>query len=267
MRKAILYISLLLSLAAQASHGSKSGKHKSTGKSTPVSSSHKKQRKSGKSTAKHQTRSSHQPKPITDPSLLVLASPSETRSANTENTGSTGEGQIEPAPTETASALQFKYAIKLDMEVESLPQTVLLEKLDGLYGTRYQMGGLSRKGIDCSGFTSYIYASVYGIEIPRISGDQYLFVKHIPMEDLREGDLVFFRTQPHKFVSHVGVYIGNDRFAHASVKQGVTISSLTGDPYYRDHFVGAGRIESKMNADLRTGGNFQVASSELISNQ
>ena len=98
------------------------------------------------------------------------------------------------------------------------------------------------EGIDCSAFTCQLYTDVYHVsQLPRMSADQYKATRRIPKKDLREGDLVFFHTlgKGHK-VTHVGVYLYNNRFVHASIA-GVQISDL-GEGYYRQHYVGAGRI-------------------------
>jgi cell wall-associated NlpC family hydrolase len=78
-------------------------------------------------------------------------------------------------------------------------------------------------------------------QLPRMSADQYRATRRVPKKELREGDLVFFHTMGKgKRVTHVGVYLYNDRFVHASIA-GVQISNL-GEGYYLHHYVGAGRV-------------------------
>jgi lipoprotein Spr len=144
---------------------------------------------------------------------------------------------------ENASSVQLKYAVLLNTEVESLPSKALLENVDDWYGVRYRTGGNTKSGVDCSGFTVAVYAAVYGIMLPRVSRDQYRISRKISTTDLREGDLVFFNTKGHG-VSHVGVYLGNNKFIHASVSRGVMVSGLF-EPYYLQRFVGGGRIDEK----------------------
>lgn len=144
---------------------------------------------------------------------------------------------------ENASSVQLKYSLLLDTEVESLPSKSLLESVDEWYGVRYRVGGNTKKGVDCSGFTVAVYAAVYGMMLPRISRDQYRLSRKISTTELQEGDLVFFNTNG-RGVSHVGVYLGNNKFIHASVSRGVMVNDLF-ENYYLRRFVGAGRIDEK----------------------
>jgi lipoprotein Spr len=110
------------------------------------------------------------------------------------------------------------------------------------FGTPYQFGGSSKKGVDCSGFINQLYAQVYNIQVPRNTAALSNESRKINPSKLKEGDLVFFNISGKK-VSHVGVYIQNDKFVHASTKVGVTISSLQ-NPYYKKHFAKAARIKT-----------------------
>jgi cell wall-associated NlpC family hydrolase len=147
------------------------------------------------------------------------------------------------AEVEAASSVQLKYAVLLSTEVEALPAKVLLESVDEWYGVRYRRGGNTKTGVDCSGFTVAVYATVYGMNLPRVSREQYRISRKISTTELQQGDLVFFNTTG-RGVSHVGVYLGNSRFIHASVSRGVMVNSLF-ESYYVKRFVGAGRIEDK----------------------
>jgi len=144
---------------------------------------------------------------------------------------------------ENYSSLQFKFAILTDAPIEEMNNEKLLIFMEEWYGTKYHYGGDSKDGIDCSAFASLLMSSVYGINnLPRISKDQYLATKRISKKLLRQGDLVFFHTygRKKKTVTHVGVYICNDKFIHASIS-GVLISDLH-DGYYSKHYVGGGRV-------------------------
>jgi lipoprotein Spr len=151
--------------------------------------------------------------------------------------------RFNPSGVELANPVQFKYAILMNTEIETLPNKTLLEGVDNWYGVRYRSGGNDHKGIDCSGFTLAVYAAVYGITLPRVSREQYNNARKISTTELKEGDLVFFNTRG-RGVSHVGIYLGNNFFIHASVSRGVMVSSLF-EPYYLQRFVGAGRIDQK----------------------
>jgi lipoprotein Spr len=148
----------------------------------------------------------------------------------------------DPGSIENYSPLQFKYAILTNSSVEQMRNQKLLDFMDEWYGTRYHYGGTTKDGIDCSAFVSLLMSNVYGISnLPRIAKDQYNGSHHIQRNDLQEGDLVFFHTMgKHKSVSHVGVYLCNNKFVHASVS-GVMISDME-EGYYSQHYVGAGRV-------------------------
>jgi cell wall-associated NlpC family hydrolase len=129
-------------------------------------------------------------------------------------------------------------------EEKSLPDAlsrdrVLLSVVSHL-GVPYLYGGTGKKGMDCSAFTSQVYESATGSPLPRSTAEQYSRGEEVEREDLRFGDLVFFNTTG-RSPSHVGIYIEDDLFAHASVTYGVTISSLESS-YYNKRFVGARRI-------------------------
>lgn len=109
-------------------------------------------------------------------------------------------------------------------------------------GTRYRFGGETKKGIDCSGFTGVIYENVYKRSLPRDSRSMYKMTRPISKEEMKEGDLVFFRIRRGQ-VSHVGVYLGNNKFVHSSTSSGVIVSDLRED-YYRRYFYKAGRLKS-----------------------
>lgn len=109
-------------------------------------------------------------------------------------------------------------------------------------GTRYVFGGTSRSGFDCSGFTRFILGKTAGVAIPRTAVEQYYNGAPIPRAKLRAGDLVFFRNTYRPGISHVGIYVGKNRFVHAAnSNRGVVIENLA-DPYYTAHYAGARRV-------------------------
>lgn len=142
---------------------------------------------------------------------------------------------------ELLNTLQFKYAILLDIPVEESLEHKVLGFIEHWYGTRYKMGGRDLNGLDCSSFAQYFIGAIYNVALPRTSREQFSYSLPIRREELKEGDLVFFYTGRKKVVSHVGVYLRNNRFAHASTSNGVIISSLD-EPYYKARFIRAGRI-------------------------
>jgi len=115
-------------------------------------------------------------------------------------------------------------------------------------GTPYHFGGSSKNGTDCSGFTRQLYSQVFNMDIEHSSRDIFSMVTPVRKEDLKEGDLVFFKIHSHR-ISHVGIYLGNNRFAHAS-SRGVAISSLD-DDYYRRYFYRGGRMLESFKEELQ----------------
>ena len=114
-------------------------------------------------------------------------------------------------------------------------------------GTPYHFGGSSKKGIDCSAFTKELYSEVFNLDIRRSSRDIFSTVSPVAKDELKEGDLVFFKIHSRR-ISHVGIYLGNNRFAHASSK-GVAISSLD-DEYYSRYFYRGGRLLGSYKDEL-----------------
>ena len=145
----------------------------------------------------------------------------------------------EVAAIESFTSLQFKYAQLLDMEVEAVTNTTLFTEIEKWWGTRYRYGGATDKGIDCSAYTGTIVHSVYGLVLPRTSRNQYADCIKLEKEELQQGDLVFFKTG--RGVSHVGLYLANGYFTHASTSIGVTISNLS-ETYWSKKYIGGGRI-------------------------
>ncbi|MFC4601064.1 C40 family peptidase [Cohnella hongkongensis] len=139
------------------------------------------------------------------------------------------------------SVFLFGLALLLAFQVGSVFADSKLDKtIEPLIGSSYKYGGTTPKGFDCSGFTGYVFEQL-GIDLPRSSRDLYSWdkSKKISDDDLRPGDLVFYNTSGNG-VSHVGIYIGNNKFAHAASK-GVTITSLD-DKYYAKRYLGARRF-------------------------
>lgn len=108
-------------------------------------------------------------------------------------------------------------------------------------GTPYKFGGVSENGIDCSAFIRHLILKTHEIMIPRTAREQYTLGKEVKRDKLEFGDLVFFQTRKRVYISHVGIYLGDNLFAHASSRYGVTISSLESS-YYNKRFIGAKRI-------------------------
>ncbi len=144
-----------------------------------------------------------------------------------------------PVSIEHLTKVQSKFAMIIDVAVESMKSVTLYNFINEWYGTRYRMGGTTKKGIDCSAFTGSLLFAVYALSVPRTAREQYSFTQHIKKDNLAEGDLVFFNTRGG--VSHVGVYLSNGYFVHSSSSQGVMISNLS-DKYFSERFISGGRM-------------------------
>lgn len=127
----------------------------------------------------------------------------------------------------------------------------IMESILNWLGTPYYFGGTSERGIDCSAFTRQIYYSSARVLLPRTAREQYQIGIPVKREKLEFGDLVFFHTRRHTYVSHVGIYLGDNLFAHSSSRFGVTVSSLD-SKYYSSRFIGARRLTPRDLANYST---------------
>ncbi|MFZ3588977.1 C40 family peptidase [Bacillus sp. DJP31] len=107
-----------------------------------------------------------------------------------------------------------------------------------LVGTPYRYGGTTKKGFDCSGFIGYVFSTSAGKKLPRTAANMWKAGTTVNTPEI--GDLVFFQTYK-KGPSHVGIFIGNDSFVHASSSKGVRVSKLS-EKYYKARYLGAKKI-------------------------
>jgi lipoprotein Spr len=176
-----------------------------------------------------------------DPSTVFTSKKSETVLNSKKVVESSSKPEIE-----AAQKLQFKYALILDTEVEMVKNINLVSLIDEWMGTRYRLGGTSKSGIDCSAFMQVLFTGIYGISLPRTAREQYNMSQRISRTDLKEGDLIFFNTTGG--VSHVGMYLQNNKFVHAS-SSGVTISDIF-DEYWVKRFIGVGRVQESQESSV-----------------
>lgn len=121
----------------------------------------------------------------------------------------------------------------VDLQNRSEVRAQLLKQLDEWQGVPYRYGGLSKRGVDCSGFTYLTFAEQFGIRLPRTTGSQVKKGIEVDQSELLPGDLIFFNTGYQQ--RHMGVYVGKKQFIHASSSRGVMISRLD-NPYWQDAY-------------------------------
>lgn len=138
------------------------------------------------------------------------------------------------------TVLKEKFAFYLKTTPAEIKNIALYKAINKWLGTRYLYGGTTQRGVDCSSLMQHLYDESVGSSIPRTARLQHEFTKRISRADLKEGDLIFFNTTGG--ISHVGMYLKNDKFVHASCSRGVTISDLN-ENYYAKRFIGAGRVK------------------------
>lgn len=141
--------------------------------------------------------------------------------------------------TESDSMLICNFSTFLELPEDSIAPLELFRLLDCWRGVKYKYAGEDEKGIDCSGFVQKIYSAFYNMDLPNGSLDIFHEARKIKTEELIKGDLLFFKIRKNE-ISHIGFYLGNNKFIHASVKKGVIISDLN-EAYYKKHFFKAGR--------------------------
>lgn len=174
------------------------------------------------------------------------------RTGEKQKPATAAERKPGPAPTQKVdketkaedaeNVLSGKRSFKTEKNaaLSNLDQSKVMRQISRFMGTPYKLGGETEEGIDCSAYTMTVYKNSIKKDLPRTSAEQFKTGKEVAFEDLKFGDLVFFNTTGES-ASHVGIYLGDDLFAHASVSLGVTISSLESF-YYKKRYEGARRI-------------------------
>jgi lipoprotein Spr/probable lipoprotein NlpC len=140
----------------------------------------------------------------------------------------------------------FPRDIEVPQEIEdTLEGNSLKDALEMFYadwqGTPYQFGSMSHKRIDCSGLTLLAYRDIFDFDLPRTAAEQATQGESISPDSLQPGDLVFFKTGFYQ--KHVGIYLEDSKFIHASSSKGVMISSLD-EPYWQKQYWKANRVKS-----------------------
>ena len=174
-------------------------------------------------------------------SLTVFVAMAQTKTA-------TGQ-PADKAPDEQDGLIKEYFSQIMGVALSTTSNVKLFQFVYDWVGTPYHFGGDSRKGIDCSAFTKELYSNVFNLTIKRNSRDIFSMVSPVSKDDLQEGDLVFFKIHS-RSISHVGIYLGNNKFAHAS-SRGVAINSLD-DGYYSHYFYKGGRLLDVFKKQLET---------------
>jgi Cell wall-associated hydrolases (invasion-associated proteins) len=132
------------------------------------------------------------------------------------------------------------------------PGTAIARNALAQLGVPYRYGGSEpRRGFDCSGLVAYTHAQE-GIAVPRTAAAQFAASHRIDDDELRAGDLVFFRTVPRtREITHVGIYTGQRRFVHAPQTGRDVMETSLDEPYYRDRYAGSGRLYAPSGAGPR----------------
>jgi lipoprotein Spr len=176
----------------------------------------------------------------------------------TDSTAKQPTTLAEPAPVKKTTSkdalfegetdqLAKRYAYMMDVPSDEVTNLYLYKFIDQWYGVKYKYGGNDDKGIDCSAFSQKLYSSIYNTPIERTSRQQHRNAEKVKnYEEAEEGDLVFFRIHRVR-VSHVGVYLANGYFVHASRSRGVMISSLN-EKYWNRRFAGCGKVDREETA-------------------
>jgi len=158
-----------------------------------------------------------------------------------KNTNSTNNNDNTSNNYNTGNKFYPNYAKKWGVKFDGNENKKIIESIDGWLGTPYKYGSMTKSGTDCSGFTLNVYKESCNIKLNRSATDQVNNVTLIDKDKLNFGDLVFFKISGNK-VSHVGIYLNDSKFVHASTKNGVTISDLN-DAYYKKYFYKGGKVK------------------------
>lgn len=160
--------------------------------------------------------------------------------ANTSDDNSNGTTH---KPTPRGNGLVSEEWARLDIKLGKHDNKELYKELKRWLGTPYVYGGQTLgQGTDCSGMVMQVYQAVYGIKLQRSSANILeQNCKPIDYEDLKEGDLIFFITSSDEHVSHVGIYLKDNKFVHASSSRGVVVDDIRQN-YYVTHYHTAARV-------------------------
>jgi hypothetical protein len=157
-----------------------------------------------------------------------------------------GCGTLRQPAQKADSDFYRDYSKKMGVRFDGVEEKSLIKASAGWLGVPYRYGGQSRKGIDCSALVGNVYKEAYGITLPRSTSELAKQTKRIKKSELACSDLLFFTIKDKK-VSHVGIYLANGKFVHASTSKGVSIADMN-DAYWSKYFSAAGRVRALPSA-------------------
>jgi len=154
------------------------------------------------------------------------------------------------APSDQDNLAKEYFSQIMGVAINATTNTKLYQFVYDWLGTPYRLGGDTKKGIDCSKFSLALYENVFNTTIGYNSRNQYANVTPVRKNDLQPGDLVFFKIRSRN-ITHVGVYLGDDKFAHASSSKGVMVSNLN-EAYWKRYYYNGGRPKTDEDHRIMT---------------
>jgi lipoprotein Spr len=185
-------------------------------------------------------------------SVMLISCGSSRRAGGGSSTVSSQKLQPEPEskngrinkPEQYEKKIRNKYAAYIGVSPESLGNIDLFTFIDQWLYTPYKYAGVTKDGVDCSGFVQRLLADVYKMKVVRKSSASFYkqnTAHYNNKRTLSEGDVVFFQTGSGNEITHMGLYLGNRLFVHASSTLGVSIASLD-NQYWQPRYAGAGSV-------------------------
>lgn len=173
--------------------------------------------------------------------VLLIAVGSCLTACHSKSKTKSSSGEKPKTETNVSSSKMKNVADLLGVKESEIKNEDLYKFIAAWYGTPYKYGGCDIKGTDCSCLTINLYQKVFKKNLPRTADEMMKMCDKLSSSKVEEGDMVFFKIES-KQVTHVGVYLKNDKFIHASTKKGVMISDLN-EPYFKKYFYTFGRLK------------------------
>lgn len=170
---------------------------------------------------------------------VIEAKPDPPAKSNQRETNPKETPSLPPKP-DTPKQDRQRSQMQRVIDAFRLNMAIMQQTIQSYLGVPYVWGGTTRRGTDCSGFVQSVFRE-QGILLPRVSRQQYTVGQPVQYNNLKYGDLIFFNKYGYGRISHVGIYMGNGYFVHASCSKGVTMTKLT-KRYYLTRFAGARRL-------------------------